>query len=89
MSALHEHTPRTPERDAEPGRQGGRSPGHHHGHGWMMIVCCIPMLIIAVALVAAGVLSWGFLIFALACTAVMALMMRAMPGSSDKHDQHR
>jgi hypothetical protein len=27
----------------------------HGGHGWMMIVCCIPMLVIAVALVATGV----------------------------------
>ncbi len=53
----------------------------HAGHGrrgWLMIVCCIPMLAIAVALVAAGVVSPGFLLVALACTAMMALMMRGM-----------
>lgn len=50
----------------------------HGGHGVMMIICCIPMLVIAVVLVATGVLSAGFLIFALICTAVMALMMRGM-----------
>ena len=52
--------------------------GHHGGHGWMMIACCIPMLAIAVVLVAIGVVSTGFLRFAVACTAMMALMMRGM-----------
>jgi hypothetical protein len=54
--------------------------GHQGGHGWMMIACCIPMLIIAVALLATGVVSVGFLVFAVACTAMMALMMRGMGG---------
>ena len=54
--------------------------GHGKGHGWMMIACCIPMLVIAVALVAAGVVSTSFLVFAVACTAMMALMMRGMGG---------
>lgn len=58
-----------------PGPPGSR-PAGHAGHGWMMIACCIPML--AIALAAAGVLSGGFLIAALACTAMMALMMRGM-----------
>ena len=44
----------------------------------MMIACCIPMLVIAVALVATGVASPGFIVVALACTAMMALMMRGM-----------
>jgi hypothetical protein len=48
------------------------------GHGWMMIACCIPMLVIAVALVATGVATPGFLFAAVACTAMMALMMRGM-----------
>lgn len=52
--------------------------GGHRGHGWMMIACCIPMLVIAVALVATGVVSAGFLVFAVVCTAAMALMMRGM-----------
>jgi hypothetical protein len=54
---------------------------HRHGsHGLMMIACCIPMLIIAGLLVATGVVNPGFLLFAVACTAMMVMMMRAMPG---------
>jgi len=53
----------------------------HGGHGWLMIACCIPMLIIAVALVASGAVSPSFLIVALACTAMMAMMMRGMHDS--------
>ena len=50
----------------------------HRSHGWMMIACCIPMLAIAGVLVATGVLSAGFLLLAVGCTAMMALMMRGM-----------
>ncbi len=52
--------------------------GEHRGHGWMMIACCIPMLLIAGALVVAGVVSASFLLFAVACTAMMAIMMKGM-----------
>ena len=51
-----------------------------HGHGWMTIVCCIPMLVIANALVATGVASAGFIVAAVMCTAMMALMMSMMGG---------
>jgi hypothetical protein len=44
----------------------------------MMIACCIPMLVIAVALVATGVASPGFVLVAIMCTAMMAMMMRGM-----------
>ncbi|MHB1433007.1 MAG: hypothetical protein ACYCVZ_12925 [Streptosporangiaceae bacterium] len=61
-------------------------PGSHGGHGWMMIACCIPMLVIAVILVATGVASPAFLVIALGCTLMMALMMRGMGhGGGDKH----
>jgi hypothetical protein len=50
----------------------------HRGHGWMMIACCIPMLVIAVILVATGVASPSFLLVAVGCTLMMALMMRSM-----------
>jgi hypothetical protein len=56
--------------------------GGHGGHGWMMIICCIPMLVIAVALVATGVAGIGFLFVALMCTAMMVAMMRAMDHGS-------
>jgi len=59
--------------EIHPGRDSG-----HGKHGWMMIVCCIPMLAIAGILVATGVISVGFLLLAVGCTAMMALMMRGM-----------
>jgi hypothetical protein len=52
--------------------------GGHGGHGWMMIACCVPMLVIAIALVASGVVGFGWLFGALMCTAMMAMMMRGM-----------
>lgn len=65
----------------------------------MMLICCIPMLVIAVALVAVGTVSPGFLFAALLCTAMMALMMRGMNHASGpderidtnphQHDRHR
>jgi hypothetical protein len=59
----------------------------HGRHGWMMIACCVPMLVIAVALVAAGVLTASFLFVAVGCTAMMALMMRGMNhGGGDQAD---
>ena len=61
--------------------EAGRS---HRGHGWMMIACCIPMLVIAVALVAAGVVRVGFIFIALMCTLMMALMMRGMHSGGGK-----
>jgi hypothetical protein len=56
--------------------QGGRS--GHGGHGWMMIACCIPMLVIAVVLIATGAASPGFLAVAIGCTLMMAMMMAGM-----------
>ena len=69
-----------------PSRIEGRHPTSHQGgrpeegatarHSWMMIACCVPMLAVAVALVLTGVVSPGFLVVALVCTAMMAMMMR-------------
>lgn len=47
-------------------------------HSWMMIACCIPMLVIALVLVATGVVNASFLFIAVMCTAMMAMMMRGM-----------
>lgn len=71
MSALHDH-------DASDDHDAEHRPGGHGGHGWMMVACCIPMLGIAVVLVATGVASAGFLLFAVGCTAMMVFMMRGM-----------
>ena len=70
----------TRQQTPQPVRQEPRGNGgmRHGGHGWMMIACCIPMLLIAVALVAAHVVSIGFLAVAIGCTVMMALMIRGM-----------
>lgn len=60
--------------------------GGHGGHGWMMIACCIPMLAIAVILVATGTASPAFLVIAVGCTLMMAMMMGGMShgGGNDR-----
>ena len=60
----------------------------HGGHGWMMIVCCIPMIVIALALVATGAASPGFLLVTFMCVAMMALMMSGM-SHGDAADENR
>lgn len=50
-----------------------------HGH-WLMMACCVPMLVIAIVLVSTGVVGFGFVFVAIMCTAMMAMMMRAMSG---------
>lgn len=67
------------------GNNGGHGHGHG-GHGLMMIACCIPMLAIAGGLVIAGVASPGVLLGALACTAMMALMMGGMNAATGEDD---
>ncbi|MDT2006954.1 hypothetical protein FXW78_24665 [Rhodococcus opacus] len=59
----------------DPHGAGGRS--RHH---WVMIACCIPMLVVAVALIATGTVGIGSLVFAVACLGMMAVMMFAMGG---------
>lgn len=58
---------------------------HHpkHGHSALMIACCIPMLVIAGVLVATGAVSPTFLLYAVGCTVMMAMMMRGMHGARD------
>ncbi len=65
---------------------GEPAAGGHGGHGWMMMICCIPMLLIAVGLMITGAASPGILVPAILCTLMMALMMRAMPGGG--HGNH-
>lgn len=66
-----------PDKQAQTPTQSPR----HSGHSWMMMICCIPMVAIAIALVATGVVGSGFLLGAGLCVAMMALMMRAMDHS--------
>ena len=63
-------------------------PGAHHGHGLMMILCCIPLLVVAVVLVAIGAISASFLSAALGCLAMMA-MTTVMMGGMDRRGGDR
>ena len=73
-----------------PEEQKGGHASHagHTGHRWMMIACCIPMLAIAIALVATGVVGVGFIFVALICTAMMA-MMHGGGSHSDRGEANR
>lgn len=54
--------------------------GHSgHGHRWMMIACCVPMVLVVVGLLISGVAGPGALVFAGVCLGMMWLMMKAMP----------
>gem|GEM_PF-1793790 len=53
-----------------------------HRHGWMMVACSVPMIAIAIALVATGVVAAGFVLVALACVAMMATMHLGMSRAS-------
>ena len=79
MKASHESATVSGTTPEERGRSQRR------GHGWMMIACCIPMLVVAVVLLAAGVVSPGFLflVAAIGCTVIMAVMMATMGNGSD------
>ena len=71
----HGHLSRPdPDQSSRPEHGGGHG-GHRH---WMMIACCIPMLAIAIVLAATGVVGSGFILAALACTLMMAMMMVGM-----------
>lgn len=72
-------------------QEGDGHAGHRgrRGHRWMAIACCIPMLAIAIALVATGVVGAGFIVVALACTAMMALMHRGMSHGDAGEQQRR
>ena len=63
-----------------PEPEASKDAGPKRGHGrWMMIACCVPMLVIAIALEATGIVGAGFIVVAVMCTLMMAMMMRGMP----------
>ena len=63
-----------------PEAQSDHAHGGHVGHNWMILACCVPMLVIAVALVASGTAGAWTIVVALGCTLMMALMMVGMGG---------
>ena len=67
----------------EPQATGPQEPSQdRHGgrHALMMLACCIPMVLVVIALVATGVAGAGAVAYALLCIGMMAAMMLLMPG---------
>jgi Flp pilus assembly protein TadB len=57
--------------------QTGKAGRGGHGH-WLMLACCVPMLVVVGVLVATSVVSAGFIVAAIACVGMMGAMMFAM-----------
>ncbi|WP_020108139.1 hypothetical protein [Nocardia sp. 348MFTsu5.1] len=55
-----------------------QSSGGHSRHRQMMIVCCIPILVVAVALIISATVGIGSLVLALGCMGMLAAMMFPM-----------
>jgi hypothetical protein len=79
IATVSDERPTNDRKEQHASPRAGR--GGNTGHGWMMMICCIPMIVLAIALVATGVASAGLLFSALACTVMMAMMMRMMSGA--------
>ena len=58
----------------EEAQKGDGRGGHSR---WMMIACCVPMLLLAVLIALSGA-GLGFLFIAIGCTLMMAVMMGMM-----------
>ena len=77
----HETDPGTPGTKHDPAPTPGRDgQGKRDGHGLMMMLMCVPMLLIAGLLVATGAAGTGAVVAAVLCMAMMAAMMFMMPG---------
>jgi hypothetical protein len=72
MSGPSKPTDQIPRHDGQP------------GHRLMMIICCIPILVLAIVLAATGVLGAGLAFTALVCVAMMGAMMVMMSGGGQK-----
>lgn len=70
------HDPPSGGHDQPSGGHGG--PGGHGGNRWLMIACCIPMLLVVGSLLISGVAGTGAIVFAGVCVLMMWLMMKAM-----------
>lgn len=51
----------------------------HRGHRWLMLACCVPMLVIVAVLLISGTAGIGAVVFAVVCVGIMTAMMLAMP----------
>lgn len=71
----------------QPDQHGSQCNHGHHGHGWMMMACCVPMLVVAVVLIATGVATFGALFSAIGCLLMMGAMMYAMSRAGRPHGE--
>lgn len=55
----------------------------HLAHVWVMLMC-VPMVVIVIALVATGGIGAGFILAAVMCVAMIAMMMRMMSGGGER-----
>ncbi len=79
MRGVHHDMPHTQDdRAALQDRHAGS------GHGWMMWLMCLPMVIFAIVLMTTTAAGAAALVPAILCVAMMALMMR-MHGGSGGH----
>ena len=69
-----------PAASPEPGT--ATAPGHHGGHHWMHLLMCAPMLLIVGYLLLTGRAGGGSIFYALACMAMMGVMMAIMNHTS-------
>ena len=53
-------------------------PRQHHGHGWMMWLMCLPMVLIVGYLLIIGAVGGGAILYALGCLIMMGAMMLFM-----------
>lgn len=56
---------------------------NHRAHRWVMILCCMPMLLVALVLVATDTVEAGTLLVVIGCSLMMVLMMGGM-GHDDR-----
>ena len=77
-----------PEADPLAGASAGRH-GSHAGHKWWMhLLMCAPMLAIVGYLLVTGAAGGGVILYALACMAMMAVMMMFMNRSGRAGQGH-
>ena len=69
-------------------RDDTQQQGGHGGHGWMMIGCGV-LLVAAVIWAATGRVSVGYILAAVMCIAMMAMMMSMMMGGRGQGDDKR
>ena len=60
----------------------GTTPESHKGHHWMHLLMCAPMLLIVGYLLLTGRAGGGSIFYALACMAMMGVMMAIMNHAS-------